>query len=304
MTILVTGAAGFLGRQLVPVLRREARVIAGVRTGTAPDADTLPLGDLAEMPELGSALSDVDCVVHCAARAHVLNDTETDPLPVFMRTNCEATLHLARQAAAAGVRRFVFISSIGVHGNSTGDAPFRETDAPRPHAPYAVSKLAAEQGLADVARQTGMELVVIRPPLVIGPDPVGNLGTLARLIARGFPLPFALATRNRRSLVSGETLCDLIRVCTRHPAAPGRPLLVADEPPMSTRDILERLATVTGHRLCLVPVPVPVLRAGLSLAGKREIGHQLFGDLEVDIAATKSRLEWAPRRNGAPARED
>lgn len=292
-TVLVTGAAGFLGRILVPALADEQHVISGVRTGV-DGPDTRVLGDLAALPDLSAALSGVDVIVHCAARAHVLREKKSDPLTLFMAVNRDATLHLARQAVAAGVTRFVFISSIGVNGNRTDGIPFRADDPATPHAPYAVSKHEAELGLAHISAETGLEIVIIRPPLVIGPHPVGNLATLSRLISRGVPLPFALATKNRRSLVMATTLVDLIRVCLPHPNAPGAPLLIADTPPMSTRDILERLANETGQKLRLAPVPITLLRIALRALGRKRMDQQLFGDLEVDITATTERLNWTP----------
>jgi nucleoside-diphosphate-sugar epimerase len=292
-TILVTGATGFLGRQLVPALRRDHRVIAGQRGGMA-GPDTSILGDLGAMPDLQGPLAGVDCVVHCAARAHVLREETDDPLPLFLSANRDATLHLARQAAQAGVRRFVFVSSIGVNGNQTHGTPFRADDPPAPHAPYAVSKLAAEEGLAAIAAETGLEVVIIRPPLILGPEPVGNLRSLSNLIAKGLPLPFGLATGNRRSLVSAPMLADLIALCIAHPNAPGVPLLVADAAPYSTRQILERLAEINGQRLRLVPVPTGLLCGMLKVMGRAAMAEQLFGDLEVDISQTTARLGWVP----------
>jgi nucleoside-diphosphate-sugar epimerase len=219
--VLITGATGFFGRILVDFLADDVHVIAGVRRATDLGHETRILGDLSTLPDLDAALTGVDVVVHCAARAHVLREETDDPLPLFMAANRDATLHLARQAAAAGVKRLVFLSSIGVNGNHTEGTAFRADDPPAPHAPYAVSKLEAEQGLMQIAQETGLEVVIIRPPLVIGPNPVGNLGTLSRMIGKGVPLPFAWATRNRRSLVMARTLADLIRVCLTHPNAPG-----------------------------------------------------------------------------------
>ena len=293
-TVLVTGANGFFGRLLVPALASEFIVLSGVRADANPDTQTRVTGDLGTLPDLQAALAGVDCVVHCAARAHVLREETDNPLPLFMGANHDATLHLARQAVQAGVKRFIFLSSIGVNGNQTFGTPIRAGDTPAPHAPYAQSKLAAEQGLAELAAETELEVAIIRPPLIIGPQPVGNLRSLANLIAKGLPLPFGRVTGNRRSLVSAEVLADLIRVCVTHPNAPGPALLVADAQPMSTRDILERLAQLTGQRLRLIPVPVCLLRGALKALGRGAMAEQLFGDLEIDISDTTARLGWVP----------
>lgn len=300
--VLVTGASGFLGRQLVPVLRRTHRVIAGQRNGATGSEDAI-LGDLGGLPDLRDVLYGFDCVVHCAGRAHVLREETDDPLLHFMRANRDATLHMARQAAAAGVKRFIFLSSIGVNGNRTHGSPFRADDPPAPQGPYAVSKLAAEEGLVGIAAETGLEVVVIRPPLIIGPEPVGNLRSLSNLIAKGLPLPFGRATCNRRSLVSASVLVDLIALCITHPDAPGAPLLVADETRYSTRQILERLAEVTDQRLRLVPVPIGLLRTMLRAVGRSAMADQLFGDLEVDISQTTVRLGWVPPATDPRAQE-
>ena len=207
---------------------------------------------------------------------------------------CALPISLARQAEAASARRFVFISSIGVNGAATYGEPFRHDDPPHPHSPYAVSKHEAEQGLRAIAAETGLEVVVIRPPLIIGPDPKGNLAALQRLIDKGLPLPFGLATGNRRDLVSRDTLCDLIDVVIDHPAAAGETFLVSDGQPMSTRTLLQRMAAARNRSVTLLPVPPALLALPLKAIGKRAMASQLFGDLEVDIGHTRRTLNWAP----------
>jgi len=296
--ILATGASGFLGRAVVDHLAARGRTVrAAVRhdTGRWPTGvEAVRTGDLSGATDWSRALESVDTVVHCAGRAHVLKETAADPLTEFRAVNTEATLALARQAAAAGVRRFVFISSIGVNGAATRGDPFRHDDPPHPHSPYAVSKHEAELGLRALAAETGLEVVIIRPPLIIGPDPKGNLATLQRLIDRGLPLPFGLATGNRRDLVSRDTLCDLIDAVIDHPAAAGETFLVSDGEPISTRTLLERMATGRGRSVTLLPVPPILLALLLKAIGKGAMASQLFGDLEVDIGHTRRTLNWAP----------
>jgi UDP-glucose 4-epimerase len=297
--VLVTGATGFLGRALVGRLARDGHSVrAAVRrdSGGWPAGVTpVAVGDLGGATDWSAALEGVDCIVHCAARAHVLRETAADPLAEFRRVNTEGAIALGRQAAEAGVRRLVFISSIGVNGSETRGRPFTAADEPVPHSPYAVSKLEAEQGLAAIAARTPLELVTIRPPLVIGPDPKGNLATLRRAIRRGLPLPFGLVTRNRRDLVSLEVLCDLIETCLDHPAAAGRTFLVSDGRPLSTRALLEALAAADGREARLLPAPPALLSLLLGLVGKTSLRSQLLGDLEVDITATRAALGWSPQ---------
>jgi nucleoside-diphosphate-sugar epimerase len=303
--ILITGATGFLGRALVERLARDGYAVrAAVRgqtvhwpEGVAP----VVVGDLSGSTDWSTAVAGVDCVIHCAARAHVLKETAPDPLTEFRRVNTEGAIALGRQAAEAGVRRLIFISSIGVHGSATHGRPFSIADAPAPHSPYAVSKLEAERGLEALAQETRLELVTVRPPLVTGPDPKCNLATLGRAVRRGLPLPFGLVTGNRRDLVSVDVLCDLIETCILHPAAAGEAFLVSDGRPVSTRRLLEDLGAAAGRRPRLVPVPPAMLSAILGLLGKRSLREQLLGDLEVDITATRETLGWTPRPSDAGA---
>ncbi|MEP5731178.1 MAG: NAD-dependent epimerase/dehydratase family protein [Sulfitobacter sp.] len=296
--VLVTGATGFLGRQLIDVFGSDDTLtpIAGSRAGTGSinNVETLAYGDLTELPDLTKTLSTVDCIVHCAGRAHVLHESDADPLAQFMASNHDVTLALAKHASKAGVRRFIFISSIGVNGSQTFGTAFRANDLPQPHAPYAISKHAAETALLALGQQTDLEIVIIRPPLILGPDPVGNLATLARLIGKGIPLPFGAARHNRRSLVTGRTMAHLIRTCMDHPAAAGQVFLVANTPALSLRGILTQLSHETNLPLKLMPVPVPILRIALRMMGRSAMDAQLFGDLEIDITHTTDTLGWTP----------
>lgn len=296
--LLVTGANGFVGRAVVAHLSaRGGPVRAGVRQargGWPAGVEEAVMGDLSPAMDAGQALAGVDTVVHCAARAHVLKETSEDPAALFRQINTEATLALARQAVQAGVRRFIFISSIGVNGAETKGRAFRHDDAPAPHSPYAQSKHAAELGLRALAADTGLEVVIIRPPLILGAEPKGNLATLNKVIARGLPLPFALVSKNRRDLVSLETLCSLIDTVADHPAAAGQTFLVSDGAPLSTRALLERMAADQGRSATLIPLPPSGFSWLLNMAGKGGLASQLLGDLEVDIDHTRRTLGWSP----------
>lgn len=295
--ILITGGNGFLGQALAAWLDargRQVRTTVRNADPARPALASIAVGDLSDTTDWSAALAGVDVVVHCAARAHVLKETVSDPLSQFRAVNTGATLALARQAADAGVRRFIFISSIGVNGAVTHEQPFRPDDPPRPHSPYALSKWEAEQGLAVIAAETGMDAVVLRPPLITGPEPKGNLASVNAAMARSLPLPFGLATKNRRDLVSLDTLCSLIDVVLDHPAAAGRTFLVSDGQAISTRTLLERMAADMGRSPVFLPVPPGVMTVLLQWAGKGAMAAQLFGDLEVDITATCETLNWSP----------
>lgn len=297
--ILVTGAKGFVGRAVLERLALEGHtgLMGGVRKAT----DALPVGidpvvaDLAdgEAP-WDSILSGVNVVVHCAARVHVMNETDDDSVAAYRRVNVDGTVALARAAAEAGVRRFVFLSSIKVNGESTlPGSPFMPDDPPAPADPYGRSKLEAEQALLELADQSGMEVVIIRAPLVYGPGVGGNFATMMRWVEKGIPLPLG-AIDNRRSLVGLGNLVDFLLTCLHHPAAANRVWMVSDDDDVSTTELLRRVGRAVGRPARLIPTPVFLIRGLAALIGRRGVGRRLGDSLQVDISASRSRLGWEP----------
>ena len=295
--VLVAGADGFVGRAVVDRLLRDG---AGVRAAVRKRRPGLLQGvrvieglDLIRGDGWAAALSGVSSIVHCAARVHVTRDRATDPLAEFRRVNVDGTLALATLAAEAGVKRFVFVSSIGVNGAETMGQAFAADDAPAPHSAYAVSKLEAEIALRDLSSRLGIELAVVRPPLVYGPDAPGNFGALFRAVARGVPMPLG-AVHNLRSLVALDNLVDLLVLCTRHPAAAGETFLASDGADVSTTLLLRRMASALDRHARLLPVPVSVLRGAGRLLGLRAVVQSLCGSLQVDISKAEQLLGWRP----------
>ncbi|MFJ2487783.1 UDP-glucose 4-epimerase family protein [Pseudomonas sp. NPDC087639] len=294
--VLVTGASGFVGEAVIFRLLLDGKFtpIAAMRASTRLNGlcPVVPF-DLCR-PESMPVLSSVDVVIHCAARVHVMNETAIDSLSAFRQANVEGTVWLARQAASCGVKRFVFISSIKVNGESTGrGALFRADDEPAPLDPYGISKCEAEVALRRIGAKTGMEVVVIRPPLVYGPGVKANFLVMMRWLDRGLPLPFGMLD-NRRSLVSLGNLADLIVTCIEHPAAANQTFLVSDGEDLSTSQLLLHMARAMDKLAILLPVPTVLLKLLGSAFGKSSAIDRLCGSLQVDIGPTQKMLGWQP----------
>ncbi|EOG3621189.1 MULTISPECIES: UDP-glucose 4-epimerase family protein [Pseudomonas] len=296
--VFLTGASGFVGGG---VLRRLVAdgvpVVAAMRNGSAslpPSVRSIAFESFEHDNDWGGLLGECNVVVHAAARVHVMSDTERDPLAAFRRVNVEGTLALARQAVAAGVKRFVFISSIKVNGEGTLPSKlYFADDLPQPQDPYGLSKLEAETALQALARESGLEVVIVRPVLVYGPGVKANFLSMMRWLDRGIPLPFG-AIDNRRSLVALDNLVDLIATCVDHPAAANQVFLVSDGEDLSTTQLLRRMGQALGKPARLLPVPASLLSAGAVVLGKAGLSQRLCGSLQVDINKTRDMLGWRP----------
>lgn len=300
MKILLTGGSGFVGGALLSALAKHGiDVIPAYREKhTRFDAGSqravFIFSDLSSAAEWSGILETISVVIHAAARAHIMKDEVADPLAEYRRVNVEGTLNLARQAAAAGVKRFIFISSIKVNGESTAlGKPVRVSDVPAPEDPYGLSKFEAEQGLLQLADETGMEVVIIRPPLVYGPGVKGNFASMIKLVDKGLLLPLG-AIHNKRSLVGIDNLVDLIIRCIDHPAVANRVLLAGDGEDLSTTELLRAVGRAMGKPARLIPVPAAMLQLGAGLLGRRAMAQRLLGSLQVDISQTCALLDWRP----------
>ena len=292
MKVLVTGATGFVGKALcVELVARGHTVVPAVRRACGL-ADEAVVGDIDGATDWTAALTACDAVVHLAARVHVMDDTEHDPLALYRATNTEATLNLARQAVQAGVKRFVYISTIKVNGEERA-AAYRETDAAAPEDAYAMSKWEAEQGLLRIAQQTGLEVVILRPPLVYGPGVKGNFLRLLQLIFRGLPLPLA-SVSNLRSMIYLGNFADALALCADHPAAPGKTYLVSDGEETSTPQLIRNIARLMGVPCRLWPSPPSLLKLGGHITGKRGEVERLIGSLQIDSSQIRRELDWTP----------
>jgi len=295
--VLITGANGFIGRPLCEaILRHKMTVMAAIRSSVElPEGVKLTtVGEIDSQTNWTDALRNANIVVHLAARVHVMHNVGLDPLVKFRLVNVDGTLNLAHQAAEAGVRRFVYLSSIKVNGEQTlSGLQFTEHDKPAPVDPYAISKWEAEQGLLKISQESGMDIVIIRPPLVYGSDVKANFLTLMHWLHKGRPLPLG-AIHNKRSLVALDNLVDLIITCLDHPSAANQVFLAGDGEDISTPELLRRLGLALGRPARLLPVPVSLLKAGAALLGRRDVAQRLCESLQVDISKARNVLGWNP----------
>lgn len=291
--VLVTGANGFIGKALCRVFDHQQVAYRSVMRRNDGCDSCFLVDDINESTDWSAALSGISVVVHLAARVHVLKEIKSDPLGEFRRTNVGGSLNLARQAAAHGVQRFIFLSTIKVNGEETTGQAFGVNSDPAPVDPYGVSKFEAETGLQEIGSETGMEIVIIRPPLVYGRGVAGNFGRLLSLVKRGVPLPFTSLT-NKRSFVYVENLCDLIRVCLVHPMAPQGVQFAVDGEDVSTPELIRSVAHACGRDARLFSCPVGLLRLAGRMAGYGDEIQRLTGSLQVDGSSTREKLCWHP----------
>lgn len=297
MKFLITGANGFIGRLLCAELFRRGQVVrAAVRSvnTSVDDVETVTIGQVDGATDWTDALREVEVVIHLAARVHVMKEVATDPLAEFLKVNLDGTLNLARQAACAGVKRLVYVSSLKVNGeHTTENRPFTEADRPEPQDPYGITKWQAEQSLYRVAGETGLEVVVVRPPLVYGPGVKGNFISLFAAIDREIPLPLAGANKNARSLVYAGNLADALIACAIHPGATGQTYLVSDDVAVSTATLAKKIAQELGRNNRLFYFPLIFLRAIAALLGRSAQVDRLFGSLLVSDGKIRRELDWA-----------
>lgn len=296
--ILVTGASGFVGRFLCLRLLSQGLGVRGTLlefespTVLIAGVDPVVIEPLGPDTPWHHALSDIDTIIHLAARVHIMNDTVTDPLTEFRKVNVDGTLKLARDAAVAGVRRFVYISSIKVNGEESSESYTPDSPA-SPSDPYGISKWEAEVGLHKIASETGLEVVVVRPTLAYGPGVKANFLNMMKIICKSIPLPFA-SIRNRRSLIYVGNLVDALAVCATHPDAAGKTYMVSDGEDVSTPDLIRRTASALGVPARLLPFPVSLMKILGKLTGKGGVVNRLTGSLTVDCSKIRRELGWVP----------
>ena len=296
MKILITGSSGFLGSNIINKLELlDYNIISVLRKITsASSSNSMQIGEINGDTDYKDIFVGTDIVIHCAARAHIMNEEVADTLAEYRWVNVDGTLNLAQQAADAGVKRFIYISSIKVNGESTsGSVPFTEKDTATPIDPYGVSKYEAEEGLKKIAAETGMEVVIIRPPLVYGAGVKANFLNLLKLSSTKFPLPFGLVN-NKRSMVYVNNLVDFIVKCIDHSAAANQTFLISDNDDLSLSGLLQLIRKSMNKSARLIPVPIFLFKLAGLIFRKQDVVDRLVGDLQVDTSKAISLLDWKP----------
>lgn len=293
--LLITGADGFIGKSLIAQLTASGRDhVAALRRAAPPtSAHCIEVGNIDDRTDWGAALGGIDCVIHLAARTHVLIDSSPDPLAAYRAINVSGTVNLARQAASTGVRRMIFLSSIKVNGETTLGSPFREEDEPAPEDAYGLTKFEAERALLDISGDTGLEIVILRPPLVYGPGVRGNFLRLMNFVDKNIPLPLS-SIKNRRSLIGVNNLASAILTCADSPQAAGNTFLVSDGEDVSTPELVRRLALSMGKTARLFPLSQTMLECAASLLGRQNELARLTGSLQINSSHIRTLLGWKP----------
>lgn len=290
--VLVTGAHGFVGQALCETLTSGAWSVRRAVRRQIAEGDFV-VGDVGPQSDWLRAVAGVDCVVHLASRTHIMHDESLNPMDAYRDINVAGTIQLAKTAAAQGVRRFVFMSSIKVNGEWTAEHPFTEADTPQPRDAYGISKHEAEQALREIAKETGLEVTILRPPLVYGPGVKANFLRLMQLVARRRPLPLG-SIDNRRSLIYVENLADAIVACMEHPAAAGKTYLVSDSEAVSTPELVRQIALALGVEARLLSLPTSLLSLGAKLLRRDAEWQRIGGSLQIDSSKIRDELNWKP----------
>lgn len=297
--ILVTGANGFVGSRLIlsksPSSSFQFRAVTrGKFVISTPDVEVVEVADIGPFTDWSAALNNIDIVIHLAARVHVMDDASIDPLLEYRAVNVGGTLNLARQAAVAGVRQFIFLSSIKVNGEETAPGEFfSENSKPNPLDPYGISKYEAEEGLKEICSQTGMEYVIIRPPLIYGPGVKANYLRLVHAVQKGFPLPFG-CINNKRSMLALDNLIDFIVLVATDPRAANQTFLLSDGQDLSSKELVTKIALAFGIAPRVLPMPTVLLKVLGVLLGKRAAVDRLLGSLQIDSSKARQLLDWIP----------
>jgi nucleoside-diphosphate-sugar epimerase len=293
---LITGANGFIGKVLIKRLSQDGHLVSALvrkKIEVPYSNETFLIPSINAKTNWAELLKDRDVVIHLLARVHIMDDKASDPLMEFRKINVDVTIALAKEAARQGIKRFVFLSSVKVNGESTSDHPFSETNLVYPQDAYAISKWEAEEALRQISKETGMEIVIIRSPLVYGPNVKANFLKMMQYVKQGIPLPLG-SIQNKRSLIGIDNLVDFITTTISHPKAANQTFLISDDEDISTTNLLRRIGECMEKPARLIPVSPKILSFLFKIIGRQDFGDRLLGSLEIDITKAKKLLAWSP----------